>query len=76
MMTKALHKNKIFMICREEEGQYKKGLLFLFEDLNCELLGLCVDNLPAHIALVRNIQEKQRVTLEFPVIADLIKDVA
>mgnify|MGYP005830884259 CR=1 FL=1 len=45
-------------------------------ELNTELLGLSVDSLPAHIAWVRNIQEKQNVKIEFPVIADLNKDVA
>lgn len=45
-------------------------------ELNTELLGLSVDSLPAHIAWVRNIQEKSGVKVEFPVIADLTRDVA
>ncbi|MFZ3579063.1 peroxiredoxin [Virgibacillus sp. DJP39] len=45
-------------------------------ELNTELLGLSVDSLPAHIAWVRNIQEKSGVKIEFPVIADLTRDVA
>ncbi|UYG98067.1 peroxiredoxin [Cytobacillus firmus] len=45
-------------------------------ELNTELLGLSVDSLPAHFAWVRNIQEKQNIKIEFPIIADLNKDVA
>lgn len=35
-----------------------------------------MDSLPTHIAWVRNIHEKQNIKIEFPVIADLNKDVA
>jgi peroxiredoxin (alkyl hydroperoxide reductase subunit C) len=45
-------------------------------ELNCELLGLSVDSLPAHIAWIRNIEEKQDIKIEFPVIADLSKEIA
>lgn len=45
-------------------------------ELNTELLGLSVDSLPAHIAWVRNIQEKLGVKIEFPVIADLTREIA
>jgi len=41
-----------------------------------ELLGLSVDSITAHIAWVRNIEEKMGVKIPFPVIADLSKDVS
>lgn len=46
------------------------------KELNTELLGLSVDSLPAHIAWLRNIEEKSGVKIEFPVIADLSRQVA
>ncbi|MBO8157378.1 MAG: peroxiredoxin [Bacillaceae bacterium] len=46
------------------------------KELNTELLGLSVDSVQSHIAWVRNIQEKLGVKVEFPVIADLNKEVA
>jgi peroxiredoxin (alkyl hydroperoxide reductase subunit C) len=42
----------------------------------CELLGLSIDSLFAHIAWVRNIEEKVGVKVPFPVIADLDQKVA
>lgn len=44
--------------------------------MNTELLGLSIDSVHSHIAWVRNIEEKFNVKIEFPVIADLNKDVA
>ncbi|MBE3558195.1 MAG: peroxiredoxin [Ktedonobacteraceae bacterium] len=41
-----------------------------------ELLGLSIDSLYSHIAWLRNIKEKTGVTIPFPVIADLNKEVA
>lgn len=41
-----------------------------------ELLGLSIDSVFAHIAWVRNIEEKLGIKIPFPVIADLNKDVA
>jgi len=41
-----------------------------------ELLGLSVDSVYAHIAWIRNIEEKMGVKIPFPVIADLNKEVA
>lgn len=43
---------------------------------NTELIGLSIDGVSAHIAWVRNIEEKTGVKIEFPVIADLNQDVA
>ncbi len=44
--------------------------------LNTELLGLSVDSLSSHVAWIRNVKEKFGVQLEFPIIADLNKEVA
>lgn len=45
-------------------------------ELNTELLGLSVDSVSSHVAWVRNVKEKFGVELEFPIIADLNKEVA
>lgn len=45
-------------------------------ELGVELLGLSVDSVTAHIAWVRNIEEKFGVKIPFPVIADLDKKVS
>ena len=47
-----------------------------FRALNCELLGLSIDSNYAHIAWVRNIEEKFAVKIPFPVIEDLSMQVA
>lgn len=39
-------------------------------------MGLSIDSVYAHIAWVRNIEEKMGVKIKFPVIADLNKEVA
>ena len=41
-----------------------------------ELLGLSVDSVSSHIAWVRNIEEKTKVKIPFPIIADLNKEVS
>jgi peroxiredoxin (alkyl hydroperoxide reductase subunit C) len=43
---------------------------------NVQLLGLSVDSVTAHIAWIRNIEEKFGVKIPFPVIADLDKKVS
>lgn len=45
-------------------------------EMNTELLGLSIDSVYSHIAWVRNIEEKMGVKIEFPIIADLNKEVA
>ena len=45
-------------------------------ELNTELLGLSIDSVHSHIAWVRNVKEKFGVDIEFPIIADLDKEVA
>ena len=43
---------------------------------NCELLGLSIDSVFSHIAWVRRIEEKFGQKIEFPVVADLSRQVA
>ncbi len=45
-------------------------------EIHCELLGLSIDSVYSHIAWLRSIREKMGQTIDFPVIADLNKDVA
>jgi len=45
-------------------------------EMNCELMGLSIDSVYSHIAWVRNIEQNFGVKIEFPVIADLNKEVA
>lgn len=47
-----------------------------FQALDCELLGLSIDSNFAHIASVRNIQDKFGVEVPFPIIEDLSMRVA
>jgi peroxiredoxin (alkyl hydroperoxide reductase subunit C) len=47
-----------------------------FQALNCELLGLSIDSIFAHVAWVLNIKEKFGVDIPFPIIEDLKMDVA
>jgi peroxiredoxin 2/4 len=41
-----------------------------------ELLGLSIDSVYSHIAWMRNIEERMKVKIPFPIIADLSKEVA
>lgn len=53
-----------------------------FRDLNCELIGLSIDSIYAHIAWLRTIKEKieykgmKNIEIMFPVIEDLKMDVS
>ena len=47
-----------------------------FAAMNCELLGLSIDSIFAHIAWTRNIADKFGVEIPFPIIEDLKMDVA
>jgi len=53
-----------------------------FKDLNCELIGLSIDSIYAHIAWLRTIKEKieykgmKNVEIMFPVIEDLKMDIS
>jgi peroxiredoxin (alkyl hydroperoxide reductase subunit C) len=47
-----------------------------FAKLNTQLIGLSIDSVYSHIAWVRSIEEKFKVSVTFPVIADLSTKVA
>lgn len=47
-----------------------------FAQMNTELLGLSIDSIHAHIAWIRNIEEKFGVKIPFPIIEDLSMNVA
>ncbi len=47
-----------------------------FQALNCDLLGLSIDSIHAHIAWVRNIKQNWDVDIKFPIIDDISMDVA
>ena len=47
-----------------------------FQALNCDLLGLSIDSTFAHVAWIRNIEEKFGVAIPFPIIEDLSMKVA
>ncbi len=47
-----------------------------FKALNCDLLGLSIDSVFAHLAWTRNIKEKFGVDIPFPIIEDLKMEVA
>src|SRR5210317_793395 len=47
-----------------------------FEKLNCELLGLSIDSIHAHLGWVQNVRETTGVYFDFPIIADLDMKVA
>ncbi|MCB2060871.1 MAG: peroxiredoxin [Novosphingobium sp.] len=47
-----------------------------FKALNCELLGLSIDSVHAHIAWMRSIEDKFGVEIPFPIIEDLSMQVA
>lgn len=47
-----------------------------FDKRNVKLLGLSIDSVYSHIAWVRTIEEKFEVKIKFPIIADLLMDVA
>lgn len=46
------------------------------KEMGVELLGLSIDSLHSHIAWVRNIKQNFNISIEFPIIADLSREVA
>jgi peroxiredoxin 2/4 len=62
-------------VCTTEFAAFAKALP-RFRELGCELLGLSIDSVYSHIAWMRNVEEKLGVKVEFPVIADLDRQVA
>lgn len=57
-------------VCTSEFIAFQKAMP-AFEALNCQLIGLSVDSVYAHIAWLENIKEKFDVTVTFPVIEDV-----
>ena len=57
-------------VCTSEFIAFQKALS-RFSALNCELLGLSVDSLYAHLAWVKDIETRFGVRISFPVIEDL-----
>ncbi len=49
---------------------------FQFQSIGCDLPGLSIDSVFAHLAWVRNIKEKFDVEIPFPIIEDLSMQVA
>jgi len=47
-----------------------------FDKRNVKLLGLSIDSVYSHIAWVRDIEEKFEVKIKFPILADLLMEVA
>ena len=62
-------------VCTTEFVAFAKSYA-RFQALDCELLGLSIDSNYAHIAWVRNIEEKFGVKIPFPIIEDLSMKVA
>ncbi len=47
-----------------------------FQELGCDLMGLSIDSLYAHVAWIRNINQHFDIEVKFPVIADLSMQVS
>ncbi|MET3683938.1 peroxiredoxin (alkyl hydroperoxide reductase subunit C) [Alkalibacillus flavidus] len=62
-------------VCTTEFVAFQEILPEL-KELNTELIGLSIDSNQSHLAWIRNIEDNFNVKIEFPVIADLSKDVA
>jgi peroxiredoxin 2/4 len=62
-------------VCTTELTEFAK-LYPKFKELNCELIGLSIDSVFSHIAWIRNMEEKFKVKIPYPIIADLGADVA
>ncbi len=56
-------------VCTTEFVAFQKRYA-AFQELNCELIGLSIDQVFSHIKWLEWIEEKIGVTIEFPVIAD------
>jgi alkyl hydroperoxide reductase subunit AhpC len=62
-------------VCTTELGVVA-GLKGQFDKRNTKVIGLSVDELSSHIDWVKDIEETQNVTLNFPIIADADQKVA
>lgn len=62
-------------VCTTELGEVSK-LMSEFEKRNCKVIGLSVDPLKDHEGWIKDINETQKTTVNFPVIADPERKVA
>ncbi len=62
-------------VCTSEFVAFEKAK-DRFAGLNCELLGLSVDSLFAHIAWIKDIEERFGVRISFPIVEDISMAVA
>jgi len=62
-------------VCTTELGEVSK-LMSEFEKRNCKVIGLSVDPLKDHEGWIKDINETQNTTVNFPVIADPDRKVA
>jgi len=62
-------------VCTTEFVAFQKRM-DQFREMNCELIGLSIDQVFSHIKWVEWIEEKLGVAIEFPVIADDMGNVA
>ena len=62
-------------VCTTEFVAFQKAV-DQFKGMGCELLGLSVDSLYAHIAWVKDIEERFDVKISFPIIEDISMAVA
>ncbi|WP_284140551.1 peroxiredoxin [Virgibacillus sp. LDC-1] len=69
------HPSDFTPVCTTEFIGFQK-IYPALKELNTELVGLSIDSLHSHIAWVKNIKDNFDVTIEFPIIADLNKEVA
>ncbi|WP_428898211.1 peroxiredoxin (alkyl hydroperoxide reductase subunit C) [Parelusimicrobium proximum] len=63
------HPSDFTPVCTTEFVAFQE-LYSKFKELNCELIGLSVDQVFSHIKWVEWIKEKLNVDIEFPIIAD------
>ncbi len=69
------HPSDFTPVCTTEFIEFAKRQAD-WDRLNVQLIGVSIDSLNSHIAWVRDIEEHARVTIGFPVIADLDQKVA
>jgi peroxiredoxin (alkyl hydroperoxide reductase subunit C) len=69
------HPGDFTPVCTSEFVAYARDF-DRFQALNCELLGLSVDGITAHLAWTRSIEQHFGVKIRFPVIDDLSMRVA
>ena len=69
------HPNDFTPVCTTEIISFAK-YNDEFEKRNCNLLGLSVDSYPSHLAWIKNIEENTGISIPFPIISDINKEIA